>query len=703
MGALGKIRNRSGLLLAVIGFAMLAFILGDFMQSKRSGSSGTFYVGEVLGENIHIQNFEKTVDIGIENWKTQNPGSVVTQGVIANVRTQAWNQLTRELIMEEEYSKLGLGISDDEWMERISGINVHPEVSKIQAFQDPNTGQFDRTKVLAYLQQVEQDQTGESIRNWLNFQDYLINVIRNSKYDKLIEKGTFINSEEAMISFNEGTQVSNYDYISVPFSSIDDSLVNISSKEVKKYYNENKDDYKQDLSRDIDYVVFSVVPTLDDDNATKESINNLVNDFGNYDDYLTMVRRNSDNTRVLFSFQSAEKLNSDSAFSALISEEKNTVIGPYKINPSTYRISKLVDVQRRPDSVQARHILISPTATKSLDSVKVVINNLKKRIESGQDFGFIAQNFSDDQTSAIKGGELGWFAEGQMVEIFNEVCFTSEIDDLNIIETQFGVHLVQVMNKSKATKKYKVAYIDRNVSASTETYNNYYTQAAQFVSQVVTDKNPFDSIVLKENLVKRSDVNVIPIKENITGLANSRSIVKWMNKANVGEVSDVFEFDNSYVVAKLVNENKEGFTPIEELENSIREKIKSEKKYEKLVDRFEGQEFSNLEEIGEFYNTSVVKGLKAQLSSLSVDNLGYVPEVIGAVYGTEVAEISDPIKSQNSLIFVRVTSRDQYRGEGDFSQEQKAMMDKIKNYAITSAFRTLQDDANLIDNRSEIY
>ena len=138
MGALGKIRNRSGLLLAVIGFAMLAFILGDFMQSKRSGSSGTFYVGEVLGENIHVQNFEKTVDIGIENWKTQNPTSILTQGVIANVRNQAWNQLTRELIMENEYEKLGLGISDDEWMERISGINVHPEVSKIQAFPRSN-------------------------------------------------------------------------------------------------------------------------------------------------------------------------------------------------------------------------------------------------------------------------------------------------------------------------------------------------------------------------------------------------------------------------------------------------------------------------------------------------------------------------------------------------------------------------------------
>ena len=702
MGALGKIRNRSGLLLAVIGFAMLAFILGDFMQSKRSGSSGTFYVGEVLGENIHVQNFEKTVDIGIENWKTQNPTSILTQGVIANVRNQAWNQLTRELIMENEYEKLGLGISDDEWMERISGINVHPEVSKIQAFQDPANGQFDRTKVLAYLQQVEQDETGESVRNWLNFQDYLINVIRNAKYDKLVEKGTYINSEEAMISYNEGTQVTTYDYITVPFSSIDDSLVNISSKDIKKYYNKNKEKkYKQELSRDVDYVVFSVVPTLQDDNETKNSIENLKNDFANYEDYQTIVRRNTDNTRAIFSFQNEDALNNDSAFSTLVSQQKGSVIGPYKINTSTYRITKLVDVQRRPDSVQARHILITPTATKSMDSVKVVINNLKKRVESGQDFGFIAQNFSDDQTSAIKGGELGWFAEGQMVDLFNEVCFTSDIDELNIIETQFGVHLVQVMDKSKSIKKYKVAYIDRTVTPSTETYNNYYTEAAQFVSQVVTDNNPFDSIVEKENLVKRSDVNVLPSKEFITGLANSRSIVKWMNKAEVGEVSDVFEFDNSYVVAILTKENKEGYTPLEDIENNIKEEIKAEKKYEALLARTE--DYSNFEDLSEIYNTTIVKDIKGQLSSLSVDNLGYVPEVLGAVYGTEVGEISNPIKAQNSLIFVRVTARDQYRGEGDFSAEQKSMTDKIKNYSITASFKALQDDAGLIDNRSEIY
>ena len=205
---------------------------------------------------------------------------------------------------------------------------------------------------------------------------------------------------------------------------------NESNKEIKKFYNNNKDEkYKQKLSKDVEYVVFSVIPTKDDDNQTKESIEKIKDDLFNFDDYVTLVRRNSDNNNTFFNFQTKESFSNDSAFSSLIKNDKGTVIGPYKTNSSTYRIAKLVDVQRRPDSVQARHILISPTASKSLDSVKTVINKLKKRINSGEDFSSIAQKFSDDKTSAIKGGELGWFPEGQMVDLFNEVCFTSEVND----------------------------------------------------------------------------------------------------------------------------------------------------------------------------------------------------------------------------------------------------------------------------------
>ena len=164
-----------------------------------------------------------------------------------------------------------------------------------------------------------------------------------------------------------------------------------------------------------------------------------------------------------------------------------------------------------------------------------------------------------------------------------------------------------------------------------------------------------------------------------------------MNKAEVGEVSDVFEFDNSYVVAILTKENKEGYKPIEDIENIIKEEIKAEKKYEILLARTEN--YSNLEDLSEIYNTTIVKDISGKLSSLSVNNLGYVPEVLGAVYGTEVGDISNPIKAQNSLIFVRVTARDQYRGEGDFSAEQKSMTDKIKNYSLqhpSRHYKTMQ-------------
>lgn len=701
MGTLGKIRNRSGLLLTVIGFAMLAFILGDFMQSTRSSGPSTLYVGELLGEQILIQTFEKTVDQGIENWKSQNPNQIVNQSVISSVRNQAWAQLTRELIMDEEYIKLGIGISDDEWMERISGLNVHPEVSKIPAFQDPNNGRFDRTKVLAYLQQVEQDETGASVNNWLSFQDYLINVIRNEKYDKLVEKGVYINSEESKISYNEGTQITTYNYISLPYSMIEDSLVELSDKEIKNYYNKNKNDYSQEKSKNIDYVVFNVVPTKGDDLETRASLNDLKSDFVNYDDYLTLVRRNSDNARAVFNFNKKEDFVQDSAFSLLVDNNVGTVIGPYKSNPSTYRISKLVDVQMRPDSVEARHILISPSQEITIDSAKSIIFDLKRQVENGKDFGSLAQSRSDDKNSAIMGGELGWFVEGAMLEQFNEACFTSLRNELKVVETQYGVHLIQVMNKSRSIQKFKIAYVDRNISASTETYNNYYTQAAQFVSSVNSDNGSFDTIVMKENLVKRSDVKVVTNKENIIGLPNSRSIVRWMNKASQGDVSEVFEFDNSYVVAIITKENNSEYIPLSEVENRVKQSLRSEKKYEKLVERL--GDYSSLEEISETMNINIVRDKKAQMSLLSVDNLGYAPELIGTIYATEIGAVSDPIKLNNFLSVVSVVSQDAYRSEGDFTAERNSLLEKIKNYTTTTSFKALETDADVLDNRSEVY
>jgi|TARA_B110000305_G_scaffold167498_1_gene185131 peptidyl-prolyl cis-trans isomerase D len=701
MGTLGKIRNRSGLLLTVIGFAMLAFILGDFMQSKRSGGSSTPHVGEILGESILIQKFEETVELGKANWQSQNQNQILSQTILGQIRNQAWDQLSREMIMDNQYNILGLSVSDEEWIERISGVNVHPDISQIQSFQDPNTGQFDRTKVLGYLQQIEQDPSGESVDRWIDFQKYLINSILNEKYNKLIEKGSYVNSLEAKNSFNEGVQNITFNYLSVPFNVINDSTVLVSDKEIKKYYNSNKDDFKQDPTRDVEFISFNVVASIEDDIETKNSISSLVDDFTAYDDYSLIVKRNTDNQRAKFSYLKESELKNDSAFALLLKSKKGTVIGPYKPDVSVYRIAKLVDVMNRPDSVEARHILITPTNEMSIDSVNLRITSLKELIKKGADFSKLAELNSVDQQSAKVGGELGWFEEGVMLEEFNDICFTAKKSELNIVTTQFGVHLVQVISKSRSAKKYKVVYIDRNIEPSTDTYNEYYTKAAQIVNSVVNDGLSFDSVIQKENLVKRSDVKLTADKANVAGIPNSREMVKWLNKANLNELSNVFEFENSYVVALLTNINEEGFRSIEDSENRIIASVRKEKKSEIIIDRL--NQFTNLDEMGNEFSLSPVKNQNTKLSNLTVQELGYAADLVGTSFGLEPNSISAPFMSRNSVLVVETLSRDDYRDEGDFSNEQKALTDKTKSYNSNAAFNTLKTEANIQDNRSEVY
>ena len=701
MGTLGKIRNRSGLLLTVIGFAMLAFILGDFMQSKRSGGSSTPHVGEILGESILIQKFEETVELGKANWQSQNQNQILSQTILGQIRNQAWDQLSREMIMDNQYNILGLSVSDEEWIERISGVNVHPDISQIQSFQDPNTGQFDRTKVLGYLQQIEQDPSGESVDRWIDFQKYLINSILNEKYNKLIEKGSYVNSLEAKNSFNEGVQNITFNYLSVPFNVINDSTVLVSDKEIKKYYNSNKDDFKQDPTRDVEFISFNVVASIEDDIETKNSISSLVDDFTAYDDYSLIVKRNTDNQRAKFSYLKESELKNDSAFALLLKSKKGTVIGPYKPDVSVYRIAKLVDVMNRPDSVEARHILITPTNEMSIDSVNLRITSLKELIKKGADFSKLAELNSVDQQSAKVGGELGWFEEGVMLEEFNDICFTAKKSELNIVTTQFGVHLVQVISKSRSAKKYKVVYIDRNIEPSTDTYNEYYTKAAQIVNSVVNDGLSFDSVIQKENLVKRSDVKLTADKANVAGIPNSREMVKWLNKANLNELSNVFEFENSYVVALLTNINEEGFRSIEDSENRIIASVRKEKKSEIIIDRL--NQFTNLDEMGNEFSLSPVKNQNTKLSNLTVQELGYAADLVGTSFGLEPNSISAPFMSRNSVLVVQTLSRDDYRDQGDFSNEQKALTDKTKSYNSNAAFNTLKTEANIQDNRSEVY
>jgi peptidyl-prolyl cis-trans isomerase D len=501
------------------------------------------------------------------------------------------------------------------------------------------------------------------------------------------------------LNFNENSQNITFNYVAIPFSSVADSAIEPTESELANYYDDNKSAYEQAASKDVDFVVFTVIPSQEDDETTKSAIADLKADFTIFEDYDLMARRNSDNTSARFTFTTKEGL-ADKNWEELFNAEQGTVIGPYQASQGVYRIAKLVIAQNRPDSVESRHILIAPTETMSLDSVNIRIEAIKAQIQSGTDFGDLAQKNSDDKGSAIKGGDLGWFSEGAMVDEFNEACFTSKRGDLSVVTSQFGVHLIEVTKTSRAVRKVKIAFIDRNVEPSTETYNTYYSQAAQFAGKILNEGIAFDSLVAQQNLVKRSDSKVTADKQSIVGLPNSREMVRWMNTTDEETVSEVFQFENSYVVAYLTKEHIKGNVPLEDIKEQISALVLKDKKADYITAAITGDD---LVAIASNNGQTVVNAQRANLANLSLQGIGYEPELVGSIFGTAVDSVSSPIAGANAVYVVQVTAKDEVKTTGDFTKQKQEVQKGAATYANGAAYKVLNTEADIKDNRSDFY
>jgi peptidyl-prolyl cis-trans isomerase D len=263
------------------------------------------------------------------------------------------------------------------------------------------------------------------------------------------------------------------------------------------------------------------------------------------------------------------------------------------------------------------------------------------------------------------------------------------------------VHLIEVTKTSRKVKKVKIAYIDRVVDPSTETFNTYYSQAAQFAGKILNEGIAFDSLVAENNLVKRNDSKVAADKQAISGLPNSREMVKWMNTNEAGSVSEVFQFENSYVVAYLTKEYAEGVTDLEDIKEQITALVIKEKKATKIA---EGISLSDdLATIATNNSTTVVSAQKATLANLSVQGIGYEPELVGSIFGTLVNTTSAPITGKNAVYVVEVTAVDEVKSTGDFTQQKANIVRQASSAASGQSYNALKEDADVIDNRSDFY
>jgi peptidyl-prolyl cis-trans isomerase D len=707
MATLQTIRTRAGLLIAiVIGISLAAFILGDLLQSGSSiFQRNQMEIGEINGETIQYPAFQRQVEELGEIYKQNTQQSQLDENSWVQVREQAWQNTVQKIVMGDVYKKLGIEVTSDELFDMLQGANLHPIIQ--QLFRNPNTGQVDRGAVVNFLKQLETNVAPEQRAYWLYLENQIVEERTQSKYANMVGKGLFVASAEAKESLTYGNKTANFDFIALNHSTVADSLVNVTEKDLRDYYNANKNDFKQEKIREIEYITFTVNPSAADYKDAENWITEIKNDFENTNNNVQFVNSNSD---VNFDGTWYKKESLPANLATWIFDEGapiNSVFGPYFENES-YTLAKLDSLAMMPDSVKARHILLKPNTQEELIGMQLLADSLKSVIEKGGDFASLAMQYSTDQGSAISGGDLGWFGRGQMVQPFEEAAFSNAKNEVRIVPSQFGIHIVQTTDRGKLTQQARVALLVRNVQPSTRTYQDTYAQASRFAS-TNTNAEKFNAAVTEEKLNKR----VASVRENdrdIIGLENARILIRAAYEAEKDDIlvtsqeSPIFELGNNFVIAVLTKVTDEGIATFEEAKTRVELAVINQKKSDylskKAVAALEGK--TDLESIASQLNTSVRNATNINFNSFSVPGLGAEPAVIGTVASLDVDKISKPIVGNNGVYIIKVTSANQGPEQG-FETEQARLSQSLNFRAISQAFEAQRKKAEIVDKRAKFY
>jgi len=707
MATLQTIRNRAGLLIAiVIGISLGAFVLGDLLQSGTSiFQKNQMEIGEINGESIQYPDFQRQVEELGEIYKQNTQQTQLDENSWVQVREQTWNNSVQKIVMSDVYKDLGIEVTSDELFDMLQGANLHPIIQ--QLFRDQNTGQVDRSAVVNFLKNLETTVAPEQKAYWLYLEKQIVEERTQSKYSNMVGKGLFVTSAEAKESMAEGSKMLNFDYVALNHITVSDSSVSITEKDLKDYYSAHKKDFKQEKSRDIEYITFTVKPSAADYKDAETWINGIKNDFANATNNVQFVNSNSD---VSYNGTWYKKETLPGNVGTWIFDELapvNAVFGPYFENDS-YTIAKLDSLAMMPDSVKARHILLKPNTQAEVAQLQLLADSLKTAIEKGSDFATLAMQYSTDQGSAISGGDVGWFGRGQMVAPFEQAAFKNAKNEISVVASQFGIHIVQTTDKGKLTQQARVAYLIRNVQPSTRTYQDTYSLASKFASANTDDKK-FNAAVVAEKLDKR----VASVRENdrdIIGLEGGRILVRAAYDAKVGNIlttsqgSPIFELGNNFVIGILTKATEEGESTFEEAKTRVELAVTKEKKTEylskKAANAIEGK--TDLYAVATQLNAEVRNAANINFNSFSIPGLGAEPAVVGTVAALDANKISKPVAGNNGVYVVKVTSVNQGPDQGA-DAEKLRLAQSLGYRASSQALEAQKKQADIVDRRAKFY
>ncbi len=697
MAVIGRIRKRVGLLIAFIGVSMLLFILGDLVTGNKGiMNRNTDVIGEIGGTKVHYQEYEKKVELLTENYKANTKNDNIDANTQDMLREQAWGIFVNDNVLGREYEKLGLACSSDELYDMCVGKNPNAQVK--QAFTDPKTGQFDPNAVVRFLKDLPN--RDENIqRQWRSFEDAIREERIAEKYKNLIKNGLFVTTEEAKRNYEEVNRSAAIRFVRLDYNTLPDSTVKIEDSDLEKYYSENKSKYKQaETIRKCEYITFDVNPSSEDKEQVMTWINQKKEELAASTNDISLVNQYSD-TPFDSAFHAKGSLRPE-LDTVMFNSPEGTIIGPYE-DAGSMKVAKLIAVKMVPDSVKARHILFK---IENGDTAKAIAraDSTKDALKKGAKFEMLAATLSSDPGSAIKGGDLGWFRAGMMVKPFNDACFEGKKGDMPIVTSQFGVHLIEILDKGAPTKQVQVAIIDRKIEPSQKTYDNVYNKASEFASKNRTGES-FDSSIVKQGLNKRIADNIRENDKNIPGLDQPREMVRWAYTANKDDISKVFTFGNKYVIAHLTEIKEKGYLPLETVKDLVTTEVRKQKKADVLIEKFKSAGNSSIDAIGQKLNTPATDADNVTMANNYIPGIGNEAAVVGTVFSMKAGKISEPIKGDNGVCVVMVKNFNEPAANADFSSNRKQVAEQRKGRSDYEVFNALKEKANVEDNRGKFF
>lgn len=689
----------------LVGAAILAFVIADLLGPQSSLFSDVDRtVGEIAGEEVSLEEFQNKVDELEAQFALRNGGRNLTEAQRSALRIQAWDALVAQKSFKKQYEELGLEVTDEEVIDMVQGNNISEELR--QSFVNPETGEFDRNMLLNYLQNIE-NMPPQQQAMWFAFESSLRPSRERMKYENMLLKSEYVTTAEAKREYMNQNSVAEIQYLYVPFYAVNDSLVQVTESELRTYLENHKELYQTEGSRSIKYVSFPIQPSAEDREAFTRELNSLKNDFANAQNDSLFALTNTEGGQAYGTY-APDQLPAELRDNVGNLQE-GEVYGPYN-NNGTFVLYKVSSIEQADEArARASHILISAPESSTEEEKRAAREEaeaLLNRLRAGEDFATLAREHSDDTPSANRGGDLGWFSEGQMVEPFEQAVFGRNEEGLvdRIVETSYGYHIIKVTN-AKENTVYEIARVETELTPSQSTRNSAYRQAELFASSV-EDREDFERVVQNDTLNAQTARNIQKNDRRINDLYEARNIVMWAfkDKTSVGDVSEVYELEDQYVVATLIDKTEKGTANLEDVRAELTAKVKNEKKAQRIKEQLSSLS-GTLEEKAQAYgaDANVYSASEIRPADFSLPTIGYAPAAVGAAFGQNEGEVSKPVEAQNGVVVVRTIAKTEAQEIADYAAYREQIAQRRTNrmpYQITEA---VKEAAEVKDERYKFF